>query len=269
MELHDLQVEELNILRECLKLIDKYQLRYFILGGTFLGAIRHKGFIPWDDDIDIGLPRPDYEKFVQICKNELPENLKIISFKEDDEYKKYFVKVINKDITFIREDTVEHRKINLWIDVFPIDGMPDNVLIRFIHSFRLLYARLMLQYSNFKHGVNIKKKRPFYETVLIKLGYVVSKILKLDTKKQLCKIDRLLTRYDYEKSKYVVNFMGAYKFKEMFPKTYYDHVAKYPFEDLELCGAGEYHEVLTQMYGDYMTPPKEEHRISHSVRIEK
>ena len=108
------------------------------------------------------MPREDYEKFIEIVNNELPESFKVISYKNDNEYKKYFIKVNNKNIKFIREDTIEKKETNLWIDIFPLDGMPNNFIIRKIHSFRLLFRRLQFQYSVFSKGVNIKKKRPFH-----------------------------------------------------------------------------------------------------------
>lgn len=269
MELRDLQLRELDILNECLKIIEKYNLRYFMLGGTFLGAIRHKGFIPWDDDIDIGMPRPDYEKFIEIAEKELPDYLKLVSFKNDSNYKKYFIKIINKNISFIREDTIEQNETNLWIDIFPLDGMPNNKVLRKIHAFKLLFRRLQFQYSVFNYGVNIRKKRPLHEQILIKLGYVYTKIVHLNVDKQLKKLDKLLQKYSYEKSTYVVNFMGAYKFKEMFPKSYYDNPIEYDFENTKLIGASEYDKILTQMYGDYMRPPAENQRFSHSIKIEE
>lgn len=268
MELRDLQLQELDILRECLKIINKYNLRYYMLGGTFLGAIRHKGFIPWDDDIDIGMPRPDYESFIKVAQKELPDFLKLVSYKNDSDYKKYFIKILNKNVKFVREDTIKQEETNLWIDIFPLDGMPNNILVRKLHSYRLLFRRLQFQYSVFEKGVNIRKKRPLHEMLLIKLGYVYTRIFHLNVDKQLNKLDHLLMKYRYDESKFVVNFMGAYKFKEMFPKEYYANPVEYDFEDMKLYGASEYDKILTQMYGEYMKPPAQNQRFSHSIRME-
>ena len=268
MDLRDLQLNELKVLNECLKIIEKYKLRYYMLGGTFLGAVRHKGFIPWDDDIDIGMPRPDYEKFISVVQNELPENMELRYFKQNEDFENYFIKIIDKNISFTREDRIEkNQKTFLWIDIFPLDGMPNNKLKLQLHKFSLLYSRLMLQYSKFKGGVNIKKKRPFHEKVLIKFGYLFTKIIHLDVKKQLNKLDKKLKKFNYDNSKFVVNFMGAYKFKEMFPKKLYDNSAEYKFENISLVAPSDYDAVLTQMYGEYMKPPKEDQRFSHSVEL--
>lgn len=268
MNFRDLQLAELSILQEFLKICEKYHLRYFMLGGTFLGAIRHKGFIPWDDDIDIGMPRQDYEKFI-LLSNKLPQNLGILNFKTTEKYDNYIIKIIDKSIKFKRTDTLNENKIfNLWIDIFPLDGMPSNYFSMKIHKFKLLFTRLLLQYSKFKTGVNIKKKRNFLESLLIKFGFIFTKFIKLDSKKQLYKLDKLLKKYDYESSKFVVNFMGAYKFKEMFEKKIYDETAEYEFEDLRLIAPKNYDKVLTQMYGDYMKLPDENQRFSHSIKLE-
>lgn len=269
MNLRKMQKAELELLKAFLKICKKHNLRYFMLGGTFLGAVRHKGFIPWDDDIDIGMPRKDYKKFISFAKTEFKDNLSILNYKDGTSYDKYFIKIIDKNIKFKRNDSINNDKFfNLWIDIFPLDGMPMGYISFKIHQFRLLFNRLLLQYSKFKTGVNIKKKRGFLEFLLIKFGYFVSKFIKFNTIKQLNKIDYLLTKYDYESSKFVVNFMGAYKFKEMFEKIIYEDVVEYDFEDLKLFGPRNYDLVLTQMYGNYMEPPAESQRFSHSIIFE-
>ena len=269
MELRDLQIQELDILKECLKIFEKYNLRYFMLGGTFLGAIRHKGFIPWDDDIDIGMPRDDYEKFCVYAENELELPFWLSTFQNDNDHNGYCCRVINKNIKLFRDDAIKEKTDNLWIDIFPLDGMPNNIIMRSFHKFRLLFLRLLLQYSKFDSGINMKKKRNTLESILIKIGFVVSKIFHFNTKRRLIAIDKSLRRYRYDSSKYVVNFMGAYKFKEMFPKSYYDNPVEYDFENLKLIGASEYDKILTQMYGEYMRPPVENQRFSHSIKIEE
>lgn len=269
MELRDLQLQELDILRECLKIINKYSLRYYMLGGTFLGAIRHKGFIPWDDDIDIGMPRDDYEKFCVYAEDELELPFWLSTFQNDNDHNGYCCRVINKNIKLFRDDAIKEKTDNLWIDIFPLDGMPNNIIMRNFHKFHLLFLRLLLQYSKYDSGINMKKKRNALESILIKMGFVVSKLLHFNTKKRLMAIDKSLQRYRYDSSNYVVNFMGAYKFKEMFPKSYYDNPIEYDFENTKLIGASEYDKILTQMYGDYMRPPAENQRFSHSIKIEE
>ncbi|MBP3367705.1 MAG: LicD family protein [Treponema sp.] len=265
MEIRTLQLEELKILKETIKICEQHNLSYFVLGGTFLGAVRHKGFIPWDDDIDIGMPRNDYEQFISFAQTELPSSYEIKNFYTDDKAKNYCTKLIDRNISILRTDSLCSEKQNLWIDIFPLDGMPNNFFVRKLHMVNLLFHRLLLQYSKINSGVNIKKKRNFIEFILIKCGFLISKVISFDTKKCLIKIDWLLKKYDYSKSKYIVNFMGAYKFKEMFPRSYYETPALYDFEDIKVFGSSEYDKILTQMYGSYMNPPEENQRFSHSI----
>jgi lipopolysaccharide cholinephosphotransferase len=268
MTLREFQIAELDILKIILSIIKENKLSYFMLGGTLLGAVRHKGFIPWDDDIDIGMPREDYEIFLEKAKNSLPDNLQIRHFKEDLSYNNYFSKVENKNFVFKQNDTIENKESFLWIDVFPLDGMPSGEIKKKLHMFRLLFRRLLLQYSKFKRGVDIKKSRSLLEKILIKCGYVITKCVVLDTGKQLFAIDSLLKKYPYSTSKIIVNFMGAYKFKEMFPKNYYNDGSLYKFEDIELYGPLEYDKILSQMYGDYMKFPPERERFGHSISLD-
>ncbi len=122
-----LQRIELDILKKVLALCEKYGLVYYALGGTLLGAVRHKGFIPWDDDIDIGMPRSDYERFLEVAAKELemPYQLHTLQQKHG-EYSYYSARVENTDVKIRRKATIKEVVIPAWIDVFPLDGVPDR-----------------------------------------------------------------------------------------------------------------------------------------------
>ena len=263
----ELTLQELKEVEfEILKVFDAFckenNITYYLSHGTLIGAVRYKKFIPWDDDIDIGMPRDDYEKFIEVANKELKQPFFCSCFNEKH-HNGYCCRVVDKNIVVCRDDAMVKKKENLWIDVFPLDGMPNNCFTRFFHKNILLFLRLLLQYSKFKNGINMKKKRNIVEIIFIKLGYVVSKVCCFDVKKRLLAIDKTLRRYNYDTSDYVVNFMGAYKFKEMFPRKLYEEVVEYQFEDLMLCAPKDYDVVLSQMYGDYMTPPKKDKRYGH------
>ena len=267
MELREIQLKELELLKKALTIIESHNLNYYMLGGTFLGAIRHKGFIPWDDDVDIVMPRQDYEKFYEYALEELKDPFEVKSFWKDITYQQYIIRIINKNITIERDDAAMHKTDNLWIDIIPFDGMPNNKLLRSLHKFNLLFHRLLLQYSKIETGVNMRKKRTILEKVLIKFGFAFSKLFKLDTKKRLFAIDNILKKYDWNSSEYIINFMAADGFKEVFPKKWFERTLLFDFEDIKLVGSSEYDKILTQMYGDYMTPPVQEQRFSHSMRV--
>ena len=97
-ELRKLQMVTLDIIKLFADICEKHNLKYFMVGGTMLGAIRHKGFIPWDDDVDMGMPRPDYERFMKIVHKELPEGYSFLNYKQNKEYKRYFSRIVNNNV---------------------------------------------------------------------------------------------------------------------------------------------------------------------------
>lgn len=261
--LRKLQLEELEILKQVVEICNKNNIRYYMLGGTLLGAVRHKGFIPWDDDIDIGMPRNDYEKFIKLFSKYERENFKLEKLKY-----RYFIKIVNKNIIVKSNTGINSEIIGAWIDIFPLDGMASNLFKKRIHMFRILFWRAMFQFANFSRAVNMKQnKRPIHEKILINIGKIFKfeHILKnFDVEKRL---DKCLKKYNYENSEFVGNFMGAYKFKEMFPKKIYNEIAEYNFEEIKLVGPKDYDFVLKQLYRDYMKLPPVEERNKHQSEI--
>lgn len=266
--LRKLQLIELNILKRVTEICNQYGLRYYLLGGTFLGAVRHQGFIPWDDDIDIGMPRADFERFCEIVQETLEAPFGYASYRNNAEHIYFHPRIYNYNSRVIDRSGVEEKETHAWIDIFPLDGMPKNGAVRKIYGGYLLFLRLLFMYSQFDKIVNVKlKNRVWYEKVLIAIGKVIKFDKILNTRKIMEKIDRTLQKYDYETSAYVGNFMGAYKMKEVFPKKYYEETAEYSFEGM-LCKAPEnYDAVLSRMYGDYMTPPAADVQNKHSTEV--
>jgi lipopolysaccharide cholinephosphotransferase len=257
----------LDMMKELLPVIKENGWRYYMLGGTLLGAVRHKGFIPWDDDIDIGMPREDYDAFLAKIGESLPDYLRLDTYESNPEHHYYFSRIVDTRYSMRREGSIEERTENVWVDIFPLDGMPNGAFAREFHQFHLLAVRALYHISCFER-VNLQRpNRPLSERIIIRFVQVTGFGRKADTKMKLRKLDRLLRRYPYEKSDYIVNFMGQYKFKEMFPKRLYGEGQDYPFEDITLHGPKHYDEILTQMYGDYMTPPKEEDRNAHAAHF--
>ncbi|MCB7302615.1 LicD family protein [Bariatricus massiliensis] len=266
-KLRELQLTELRLFKKFDEICRQYGITYYALGGTLLGAVRHKGFIPWDDDMDIGVPRPDYDRLSAIFSKELDNTIHFHDFHSDPQYIRYFGRLEDTSIKIIRHDNMKEEHSFAWIDIFPLDGMPNNMILRTIWKLYVLFLRMIYRFSCFDTLVNVNKKnRPWYEKALIFVGRHFSIQTLLNTEDCLNKLEKALTKFPYEQSNYLVNAMGAYKFKEMFHKKVYGEGSLYAFEDIEICGPVDFDTVCRQLYGDYMQPPAEEERNHHGLK---
>ena len=239
----------------------KNNLKYYMIGGTFLGSIRHKGFIPWDDDMDIAMPREDYEEFL---KKYPQDKYLILNYKTHPEYKYYISKLCSKKYV-IKEKT--GNTVNLFVDIFPIDGMPNNKLLKKIHCLRILYHRMKLSFF-YNDTIDKNKKRKFYEKILIVLATRIPFKKLINPSKEKYKIDKLLMKYSFYKSNYSGTIMGAYREREIVKTKLFGQPTLYKFEDTKLYGPERFDEYLTHIYGDYMSlPPKEKQICGHIDEI--
>ncbi|MBQ7416121.1 MAG: LicD family protein [Oscillospiraceae bacterium] len=267
--LNDTQRYILHVLREVTRVLDELQIPYFMQGGTMLGAIRHGGFIPWDDDVDLGIPRADYDRLLKEVSARLPENLELRTYDDETDHHYYFARIVDTRYQIRRMGSLEERLENIWVDLFPLDGMPNGFISRQWHKFRLLMTRLKFHLSCFEK-VNIKRPgRPLVERIIIRIAMLTRVGKWFNTRKQLDKMDRLLKKYPPENSEYLVNFTGqtSYKFNEMFKKEVYGDGVEYAFEDMTLVGPEQYDAYLKSLYGDYMTPPRVEDRNAHAAEL--
>jgi lipopolysaccharide cholinephosphotransferase len=267
--LNDTQRYILYVLQEVTRVLEELNIPYFMQGGTMLGAIRHGGFIPWDDDVDLGIPRADYDRLLKEVSARLPENLELRTYDDETDHHYYFARIVDKRYQIRRMGSIEERLENIWVDLFPLDGMPNGFVSRQWHKMRLLVTRLKFHLSCFEK-VNIKRPgRPLVERIIIRFAMITHVGSWWNTRKQLDKLDRLLKKYPPEKSRYLVNFTGqtSFKFNEMFRKEIYGQGKAYAFEDMVLIGPEQYDPYLKSLYGDYMTPPKESDRNAHAAEL--
>ncbi|RGQ56232.1 LicD family protein [Enterocloster bolteae] len=266
--LRKLQLTELSIFSEVQCIIENLNLRYFVSDGTFLGAIRHNGFIPWDDDIDISMPRTDYEIFIKTASQYLPSHLHMINFKHDSDCIDYMTKIVDDRYKILHKHPKKNRLMSVWIDIFPLDGMPNNLILRKIHGFRLLALRALFKYSLFDELVNINNnKRPWYENILIGVGKRISFEKYMNHRKRMFAIDTVLMKYEYDKCDRVVSFMGAYKLNSIMSKKVYGEGRLYTFEKLIVKGPEDYDTYLRTIYNDYIKLPSEDERNWHGSEI--
>ena len=270
-ELRSLQLVELNIARIFSEICERHHLRYFMVGGTMLGAIRHRGFIPWDDDMDVGMPRPDYEKLIEIVRGELPEGYGFLTYKQDADYKRCFNRIVDKRVVVTNASYAKKLEEYAWLDIFPIDGMPKSWLHCWLHFWHMTFLRFLYYGSVFEEMVNLNRPyRKFYLKLVIRFLAATHFGSKIDTKKMMRRMERGLMKYPYDGSKYGLCLFGSYMTKEVMPLTIVGNCADYPFEDTTLKGPEDYDRFLTRLYGDYMTPPQDKDKNKHNLeKIER
>lgn len=236
---------------------EKHEIRYFVCGGTLLGAVRHKGFIPWDDDVDVLLPRPDYEKLIAVFGEQEDKYRLETPYSKNKDYLYSFAKIYDTTTTLI-----EHTKCNckrgVYLDIFPLDGIGNSEA-----ESRKIFAKAnRLNMFLMTRTCGIRKGRSFYKNAAVVLSRMIPNFI-IDDKKLAQRYDRLCAKHAYEDSKYVGCLMGAYGEKETFKKDIFSTVFKLPFENITVNGIGDYDTYLRQLYGDWKQLPPPEKRFSH------
>ena len=245
-----------SILSEVHNFCDENNLKYFLTGGTLIGAVRHKGFIPWDDDIDIYMPRNDYEKF--LCEfNKESKRYQVISLKTDGYYLP-FGKVIDTKTVLI-ENVDSDYKMGIYLDIFPLDNLSSNYnealsLYKAVSFYRKLLA--------IKNAASDSKRKP-YMNFLLKVGKVV--IMPVSRKWILCQIDMLSQKYREDTSSQYIGAICAafYGEKEILRSDWFTERCLLEFEGGKFWAPKDYDAFLTQLYGDYTQLPPEEKRVTH------
>ncbi len=256
-ELREFQLKELAILDAFVAVCERRKLRYYLNAGTLLGAVRHQGFIPWDDDIDVCMPRSDYERFLACAEEELPTHLRPVWFlnQKPDEHPQYHCQIQDLGMPIVQMIAAKPRRTYAWIDVFPLDGMPGAAIPRLIHSLHLLYRRARIQLSMFDENVNqFKQNRPWYENLIIALYRLTGFGKNSDPFIMMKKLDTALQSHPETDSPLWVNLMGAYKLKETVDKAVYGNGKPLAFEGRNFNVPDMPEVILTQLYGDYSIP---------------
>ena len=257
-----------QILKEFNRICEKYDLTYYLIDGSLLGAIRHNGFIPWDDDMDIAMPREDYEKFCEIVNKELPDNMYWVSYEESLKGNSLseIAQLYCKDLTLKFDYFSKSVTTNVWMDVMIIYGMPSNKFKRWLHYKHYYLVKSLARMGRIQNVGG--KKYNFIERTGIFLAQHVNLSTVFDTEKMLLKSVSILKKYPYNASKYLIVVPSEYGKNEIVPKDYYYPSCKHAFEDLTCNVPNKSELILTQLYGDYLKyPPESERKSKHKVEI--
>lgn len=249
-QLEKLKKIELDILEKFIKICSDFGLSYYLECGSCLGAVRHKGFIPWDDDIDVVMPRKDYKRLLEIAQKELQPPLFLQCSDTDSNWMQNYAKIRNSDTTFI-ESSIVNFDINhgVFIDIFPLDGFDNS------KSFALKkQINNMIIGSYFNLNIGSWKYRIFKFFV---------RQLHISYKKARDRLDKLFSSVDYDSSDMIISNCGFYGEKEIYPKAWLGKGCKARFEGLDVIIPECYDAYLTNYYSNYMEFPPEEDRIPH------
>ena len=262
INLQELKRIQLDLLDVFCEYCDTNNLTYYLTYGTLIGAVRHNGYIPWDDDIDVMMPRMDYEKFL-LGFNQFPvaNDVKAVSHEIDPHYYLAFAKLINTSTTMQEEVSIDY-KIGVYIDIFPLDNLADDYETakkRIRKAFR--YNELML----FKN-LTINSKRTWYKNAIIRVGRVISvfwsrdKLIKALNQFGIHSEDGCYTRYIG-----TVTGISAGDESRVFESEWFKKIVKVTFEGRKYNAPAGYDAFLKKLYGDYMKLPPLNEQITHHV----
>ena len=249
-DIKEFQRIEFDILKDLHRFCESHGIRYFLCGGTLLGAVRHKGFIPWDDDIDIGMLRPDYERFIR----EYSSPRYAVRSLEFGNYTQAFAKVVDTN-TMVKEHGTTLPDMGVWLDIFPYDGAPsrDYCLMETKQWKRFQQLILTLNMPLFEHGWSWR--RHFVVLALLPFRFLPRSFFA-------SRLDRIAKRHSVTDSPYIGCQIWGYGGKEILPRSVFESTIPVQFEGFHSYAMSGWHDYLTSLYGDYMTPPPPEKRKS-------
>lgn len=256
-KMEELRRIEMEALEALVAFCEEHNLMYYMTGGTLLGAVRHKGFIPWDDDIDIVMPRPDYEKLMSLSNGRLGKHHRIDFYKKNGNHCRLYYRVVDNRTGYQDEYFSKRYVSSMGIDVFPIDGVPSDPEEREVFFKKILHLRKLFMLSVSAPFKGTSKSKAFVKTLCM----IPAKIM--GSSYYYKKINDLVSKYPYEECDQVALVVGYYNKKEVLEKTQYGKGIFLEFEGNHYRAPYDYKTYLTNLYGDYLKLPPESQRTPH------
>ena len=246
----------------------KHNLTYSLAFGSLIGAVRHKGFIPWDDDIDILMPRPDFDRLLEVIGTELPPYFELQFFTFHNTHR-YVARLIDHRTLIKLSSYGEGNELAIWLDIFPLDGIPDNGFLRRLHYGRIKWHKAMCAFASFNETVNRHRPgRPLAQQLIIDFCAKTHFGSWLDIDERLAKYDKALRKYGYAENGHCFCGVGTYDAKKQtWKRACFDRVVDYEFDGRSFMGPEDYDSLLSVTYNDYMTLPPEDKRVVHHIDL--
>ncbi len=252
----EIQAHILEVLIYLDEVCRKNNIKYMLCSGTCLGAVRHKGFIPWDNDADVFMDRENYNKFFDVMQKE-NSKFKLLDYKNTENYCHPFFKLVDSS-TYVNEIDLRYKskQMGVWVDIFPIDGLPNNkkeqkkyLRKRYI-KLKLLCAEIIISPNPIKRAI-----KNFIRLFLSKPYY-----------KRIEDLDNFCLQNSSPDGKYMLDATWGTK---SFPRECWDNLTEAEFEGHMFFIPKNYNLYLSTIYGDYMKLPKEKDRVSHTIQAYK
>lgn len=260
LTIQEIQAVSLEILKAVTDVCEELGLRYALIYGTLIGAVRHHGYIPWDDDVDIMMPRPDYDKLLAYLSVHKLPNLTLFNRQTCQDYP-YMISRVSDDRYILEMENEESVGMGVFIDIYPYDGLgkTKEEAVRF----GLKGDRLSsLCYQATRKHFAIETTTSTFRKIVKYPVFLVSKLIGKNFFQK--KLEKLAGVKDYEKSEYIGCIIWlSWGEKDIFPRKWFDETIMMPFDKYEFRVPKHYDEVLRHEYGDYMQLPPEKDRIGH------
>lgn len=251
--MNDIQKIILDIFKTVSSIADEHHISYYAIGGTCLGAVRHQGFIPWDDDIDIAVPVEDYEPFLEILSRELPEHYTIRFIESTDHYGNVFAKIIDERTTMIEMLEYDYPDAykGVFLDIMQLSGMPSNSIARKFFCQKVNLYRILNEMRRF----DIKDLDLAWKKKIWPVFRMFDRLIPVDyfAKKWFT----LLKRYPFQNCKYTGYVCGYEVLSLTYPIEVFGKPTPMEFEDTIMYCPEQWDRLLTKQFGDYMSPPPE------------